>query len=188
MKTLYPLISLFLLFHLFSSCSTDCPDSGTQTNYVDQAYLPDIIPYSNTSIRRFLRNGKDTLVFYSQSLKETFESGSTLSGDCPKNYKNQQFSLKMVASDTDFFEMRYYAIKTGGVARVKINTSNYWSSDEGSYIGFNHYYPPVLSITVNNTFYDTITILKNELDSVYLKPKVGVLKIKTDKVTYELIP
>ncbi|MES2725478.1 MAG: hypothetical protein V4643_00155 [Bacteroidota bacterium] len=182
MKTLYTLISLFFLFHLFGSCSTDCPDNTPTTNYVDQAYLPDIIPYSDTSTRRFLKNGSDTLVFTSQGLKETFESGSTLSGDCAKSYKNQKLSLKMAASDTDFFEITYDR------TYVKLTLNNKYISDNLIYQDFIKYYPPVLSETVLNNKYDTISLLRNNSNLVaYVKPKMGVIKIVSSKNTYELI-
>ncbi|MES2725475.1 MAG: hypothetical protein V4643_00140 [Bacteroidota bacterium] len=183
----YLCISSFLLYNLFSSCTRDCPDSGTQTNYVDQAYLPDIIPYSNTSIRRFLRNGKDTLVFYSHGLKEIFESGSTLSSDCQKSYKNQQFSLKMAASDTDFFEIIYKTsydnFKVG-----KFNMRNINGNTGFYYENFRKPYKPITSITVLNNKYDTINIFPiNGIGTVYFKPNIGIVKINTPTFTYELI-
>ncbi|MES2725473.1 MAG: hypothetical protein V4643_00130 [Bacteroidota bacterium] len=187
MKILYTLISLFFLFHLFSSCSTDCPDNTPTTNYVDQAYLPDIIPYSDTSTRRFLKNGSDTLVFTSQGLKETFESGSTLSSDCQKSYKNQQFSLKMAASDTDFFELKYRAdLSTEPGVTYSSNNILMNKMDYSRYLN----YLPWRDITVLNNFYDSISISKsNYRDSIYSKKKLGVIRIKlANTTTYELIP
>lgn len=187
MKTLYTLISLFLLLNLFSSCSPDCPDSGTQTNYVDQSYLPDIIPYGDTSTARFLRNGTNTLVFKSQGLKETFISGTTLSSDCPKNTKNQQFSLRMAASDTDFFDILFYAINTG-VPRVKIKINNSVETNDYTFNSFRRYYPPILQVNILNHSYDTVMKLpETVINEIYLKPKFGLLKVKTSSVMYELI-
>ncbi|MES2725474.1 MAG: hypothetical protein V4643_00135 [Bacteroidota bacterium] len=188
MKTLYPLISLFLLLNLFSSCSRDCPKQDTQTNYVNQDYLPYIIPYSDTSTAFFLKNGKDTLLFRSQGLKETFENGSTLSGDCPKNYKSQQYSLKMAASDTDFFEIKYFADKDGLVPLVNIRTINFWTTNDLSYSTFKHFYPPIIKLKILDNYYDTVRVIKtNIVDSICLKPKFGYLKIKTANVIYEFI-
>lgn len=83
MKTTHILLSLAVLLLLWSACKPSCPDPGNQVNYVDKTYLPDIIPYSDTSTALFLKNGKDTLLFKSQGLKESYVGSSTLDSDCP---------------------------------------------------------------------------------------------------------
>jgi len=187
MKQITKLITIISLIGFISSCSESCPDSGTKTNYVDRGYLTDIIPYSDTSTRMFLKNGKDTLLFKSLGLKETFISGSSLSGDCPYHYENQQYTLRMAASDSDFFQINYYAI-INGVPRVKININNTIATKEYANSNFRYFYPPIVSINILNFKYDTVMRLPEQIiEEFYMKPKYGILKIKTAKVTYELI-
>ncbi|MES2725471.1 MAG: hypothetical protein V4643_00120 [Bacteroidota bacterium] len=188
MRAFFVMGSLVALVFVTEACTPNCGDTDTATNYVDQAYLPDIIPYGDTSTARFLRNGTDTLVFKSQGLKETFISGTTLSSDCPKNTKNQQFSLRMAASDTDFFDILFYAINTG-VPRVKIKINNSVETNDYTFNSFRRYYPPILQVNILNHSYDTVMKLpETVINEFYLKPKFGLLKVKTSAVMYELIP
>ena len=187
MKKIHILLSLAILLLLWSACKQNCPDPGNQVNYVDKTYLPDIIPYSDTSTARFLKNGKDTLLFKSQGLKETFVGGSTLDSDCPKNFSNQQLSLTMKASDTDYFEIRYFAISSG-VPRVMVRINNRIETENYTFSAFRKPYPPILKVKILNQDYDTVIKLPEVLiDEIYLKPKLGLLKVKTSKVLYELI-
>jgi hypothetical protein len=182
MKTTHILLSLAVLLLLWSSCKPSCPDPGNQVNYVDKTYLPDIIPYSDTSTALFLKNGKDTLLFKSQGLKETYVGSSTLDSDCPKNYSNQQYILTMKASDTDYFEIDY------NISYVQFKLVKRYISKNLHYRDFLKYYPPVLTQTVLNTKYDTLSLLRNDLGLVvYAKPKLGVVKIVNANTTYELI-
>jgi hypothetical protein len=182
MKKIHILLSLAVLLLLWSACKPSCPDPGNQIKYVNKTYLPDIIPYSDTSTARFLKNGKDTLLFKSQGLKETYVGSSTLDSDCPKNYSNQQFNLTMKASDTDFFEISYK------IRYVQFKLNNRYLSDDLNYQDFVRYYPPVLTQTVLNTKYDTVSVLRNDVGLlVYAKPKLGIVKIINANTTYELI-
>ncbi|MFZ4799151.1 MAG: hypothetical protein ACOYMA_16745 [Bacteroidia bacterium] len=187
MKQITKLITIISLIAFFNSCSPECPKHDTVTNYVDKGYLPFIMPYSDTSTRLFLKNGKDTLLFKSQGIKETFLDGSTLESDCPKNFNLQQLSLLMQATDSDYFRINYFA-KTTSRPRVimRINKEN--TTEEYSYESFKYYYPPVINLKVLNTTYDTVNVFEiNSNDMICLKPRIGIIKIKTTKVTYELI-
>lgn len=103
-----PLTILLFAILLINACSKDCTEK-TINKYVDQSYLPYIIPYSDTSTRLFLKNGTDTLLFKSQGLKETVNDYYN-TFRC-ETFKLQQYSLKMAASDTDYFRISYYVIK-----------------------------------------------------------------------------
>ncbi|MFZ4797410.1 MAG: hypothetical protein ACOYMA_07930 [Bacteroidia bacterium] len=180
-------LTLICLIWFFSSCSESCPDSGTKTSYVDRGYLPDIIPYSDTSTRLFLKNGKDTLLFKSLGLKETFISGSTLEGDCPKKYEIQQLSLRIAASDTDFFQINYSTdyedFKVG-----KFEFRNIYNNSTFYYKNFRNVYQPITSIEVLQNNYDSINIFPiSNVGTVYFKSKIGIIKIQTTKFIYELI-
>jgi hypothetical protein len=191
MKNTKPLTILLFAILLINACSKDSCDDSTKNLYVDKTYLPYIIPYSDTSTRLFLKNGKDTLLFKSKGLEETtnFYQESAINGLCRK-YNMQKLSLTMAASDTDFFEVNYYADYSDeyGTGFVKINISDFFETKPLSDFSYNRYYPPILKETVLNTIYDTVTINKSKYgDIVVTKPKIGVVLVKSNKIIYELI-
>jgi hypothetical protein len=185
MKTTTKLITLIFALLLFSNCLKEDCDNSTENKYVDKNYLPYIIPYSDTSTRLFLKNGKDTLLFKSQELKETIEieKGNDI-GNC-KTYKLQQYILKMAASDTDFFEVKYFAITTNV---PKVQYSCYYTVtnkiDDSRYINFFQ----LKQLEVLNHIYDSVSISPNKYgDTVYTSTKFGVLRIKALNNIYQLI-
>ena len=187
MKNITKLFTIISLIGFISSCRPNCPDPSTKTSYVDRGYLPDIIPYSDTSTRLFLKNGKDTLLFKSQGLKQSFDEGLTTNiSDCTEGYKNEKLLLRMAASDTDFFDIIYSA-KMGASSQVKISLNNKTITRGYLYFDFRKPYPPIVNITVLNNKYDTVFQLADEIMEVYIKPRLNVLKIRNSKVTYELI-
>ncbi|MFZ4797266.1 MAG: hypothetical protein ACOYMA_07200 [Bacteroidia bacterium] len=184
---LITIISLIGIISIISSCSKSCPDPSTKTTYVDRSYLPDIIPYSDTSTRLFLKNGKDTLLFKSLGLNQSFEEGSTITSiECTEFYKNEKLLLRMSASDTDFFDIVYNA-KLDGFSEVYINVNNKSKTRGYGYSEFRKPYPPIYSVNILNIKYDTIINLPEQNMVVYIKPKYSVLMLKTSSVTYELI-
>jgi hypothetical protein len=181
MKTKTKLLNLIIALSLFSNCLKEDCDNSTENKYVDKNYLPYIIPYTDTSTRLFLKNGKDTLLFKSQGLKETIEVqiGNDI-GNC-KTYKLQQYSLKMAASDTDFFEVKYFAI-INGIPSFSYN-SNYRKMNEVDYD-----FLAWRSIRVLDNNYDSVAFNHNKYgDSVYSKTKIGAIRIKSLNNVYELI-
>ncbi|MBJ7427651.1 MAG: hypothetical protein JHD28_01645 [Bacteroidia bacterium] len=185
MKVKLPsIIYLVLLSVLINACSKGCPDSKPIEKGVDKSYLPYIIPYSDTSTHLFLKNGKDTLLFKSQGLKETKISESAGEGSCDK-YSLQQYSLKMTASDTDFFEVKYFAIKTN-VPKVQYICHNLETDkiDDSRYI----YFFQLKQLNTLNYSYDSVSISDNKYgDTVYSNLKFGVLRVKDMNNVYELI-
>ncbi len=192
MKTkisLSKLLTLFTTLLLFSNCTKDECQGNTYNLNVNKNYTPYIIPYSDTSTRLFLKNGKDTLLFKSQGLLKG--SSQQVSGEegCD-TYNLEWLSLTMVATDTDYFQINYYADKYGTlsnnykiVSGVKYLYSYPYLSND-----YVHYFPTVKKITVLNINYDSIKIITSSYnDSVISKPKLGVIKIKTLNKVYELI-
>jgi hypothetical protein len=180
MKITKTFTSLLFIILIINACSKGCPEGDKPFDKgVDKSYLPYIIPYSDTSTRLFLKNGKDTLLFKSQGLKETF----TVEGvpeKCDK-YKLQQYSLKMAASDTDFFEVKYFAI-INGIPSFSYN-SNYRKMNEVDYD-----FLAWRSIRVLDNNYDSVAFNHNKYgDSVYSKTKIGAIRIKSLNNVYELI-
>ena len=194
MKQITKLLFLFTTLVLFGNCAKDECQGSTYNKNVDESYLPDIIPYSDTSTRLFLKNGRDTLLFTSQGLKEEIVKDYSGEGTCD-TYNLQRFSLKMAASDTDFFEIKYYTTRKGGFSRVNFNLLsgvNYEETDEFDYSGFRNYYKylPIVKLTILNNVYDTVyavPLFDENFQELLVKTKIGVLKIKTSRTTYELI-
>ncbi len=163
MKTKLPsILYLVLLSILINACNKDNCDNSTVNKYVDQSYVPYIIPYSDTSTRLFLKNGTDTLLFKSQGLKESteFYQESAINGYCRK-YCMQKLSLKLAASDTDYFLLNYYRDWQNGlyndyeiISGNNYSKSKYYSSDD-----FVNYFPTVQTAVILNNNYDSIKSL-----------------------------
>ncbi len=171
-------ILLFAIL-LINACGKDDCDKTTINKYVDKSYLPYIIPYRDTSTRLFLKNGKDTLLFKSQGLKETVNDYYN-TFRC-ETFKLQQYSLKMAASDTDFFEVKFFAIYNG--IPSFLYATKYSQTNEVDYD-----FLARRSIKVLNHLYDSVAFNYNNFgDSVYSKSKIGVIRIKSLNSTYELI-
>jgi hypothetical protein len=187
MKHTKPFTILLFAILLLNACSKDCTEK-TINKYVDKSYLPYIIPYSDTSTRLFLKNGTDTLLFKSQNLKETVNDYYN-SFRC-ETFKLQQYSLKMAASDTDFFQINYYAEKTGVLYNdYEILSGNFYSKSETySSNAYINNFSKIESIIVLNNKYDSINIASNSYNDVFIsKPKFGIIKIQTANALYELI-
>ena len=180
------LLTLITILLFFSNCSKDCKPETFNKN-VNESYLPDIMPYSDTSTRLFLKNRKDTLLFKSLGInKQIIKDDDNVEG-CDI-YNLEELTLLMSASDTDYFLIKYYAIRDG-VPSVKIRIGNSMETSEYPYNNFRRYYPPIISIDILNTRYDTVNILNtyNNLCTIYSKPKIGILKFQTPTNVYELI-
>ncbi|MFA9214088.1 MAG: hypothetical protein ACEQSR_09635 [Candidatus Methylacidiphilales bacterium] len=185
MKIKIPSIIYFVLLSiLINACSKGCPESKPIERGVDKSYLPYIIPYSDTSTRLFLKNGKDTLLFKSQGLKESKTIRSAGGESCDR-YNIQQYSLKMAASDTDYFQINYYGYWQG-VPFVRYNSYNFETNEiyDGRYINFFQ----LKKLSVLNHIYDSVSISPNKYgDTVYSNLKFGVLRVKDMNNVYELI-
>jgi hypothetical protein len=187
MKTKTKLLNLIIALSLFSNCLKEDCDNSTENKYVDKNYLPYIIPYTDTSTRLFLKNGKDTLLFKSQGLKETIEmqKGNDI-GNC-KTYKLQQYSFKMAASDTDFFEFKYVSlVNSSPRAQFEFYIGDNYNK---TYQSYNLYsYLKAKKITILNTSYDSSYSLPDpNFEEIYINLNVGLLKVKTSKYSLELI-
>ncbi|MFA9212314.1 MAG: hypothetical protein ACEQSR_00505 [Candidatus Methylacidiphilales bacterium] len=179
-------ILLFAIL-LINACGKDCPDSKPIEKEVDKSYLPYIIPYSDTSTRLFLKNGTDTLLFKSQGLKETKTLRGAGEGSCDK-YNLQQLSLKMAASDSDFFEVSFFAKANSSLNYGNYNFNYQFISKEIFDDALVLYYPPVIKINILNTVYDTVNVVPLKPNgNIYSKKYIGIIKIETSNSTYELI-
>lgn len=188
MKTTTKLINLIIVLALFSNCAKDNCDDSTKNLFVDKTYLPYIIPYSDTSTRLFLKNGKDTLLFKSQGLKETIEvQKGNDENDC-RTYNLQKFSLTMTASDTDFFELKLFVMINSSLSYGSINLNNKYLIKNLYADYFINYYPPVIKINVLDNIYDTVNVVTMAPNcNIYTKPNLGIIKIETSNSKYELI-
>jgi hypothetical protein len=186
MKKLKLLTSLLFIIFIINACSKGCPDGAPTEKNVDKTYLPYIIPYSDTSTRLFLKNEKDTLLFKSQGLKETYTTQG-VAEVCDK-YKLQKYSLKMAASDTDFFEVSFFAKENSSLNYGKYSFNYQFMSKEIFDDALVLYYPPVIKINILNTVYDTVNVVPLKPNgNIYSKKDIGIIKIETSNSIYELI-
>jgi len=190
-KQLYLTTVLLLIILFYSSC-TKCPDSSSGNTYnVSQEDLPYIIPYTDTSKVRFLKNGKDTITFTSQGLKSTYNIEGFADGECAGKNKFQQCSLKMICNDDEFFEI-YYTYQIGltiPIVKVIVNKKMFdrnISNNEMTASNFKRYYPPPYKFIDNNTVYDSITPMISYNDSLIFKPSFGFVYFKINGNRYQL--
>ncbi|MCX6187547.1 MAG: hypothetical protein NTU43_11235 [Bacteroidetes bacterium] len=185
MKKQFYLTTLLLLILFISNCDK-CPDSGSgNTHNVYPPDIPIIFPYNDTSRVRFLKNGTDTIIFISQGLKSTYIKNGVANGNCAGTDRLQQISLKMEKDGNESFEI----IETSNSDNeILINVNNlffgYYSSGQLA-----SFYPlPLKSYLINSVKYDSVKILTKvgSNDTIIFKPKIGVLKIKSNN-TYEKI-
>ncbi|MFA9214430.1 MAG: hypothetical protein ACEQSR_11385 [Candidatus Methylacidiphilales bacterium] len=177
-----------LLLLICSSCSK-CPDSNEirNTYNVNQNDLPYIIPYTDTSIVRFLKNGTDTITFTSQGLQNTYAIESFSEDKCTGNNKVQQVILRMKSSDNEYFETQFGGTKNFKNLGVYVNL-NGTLFKECIDVNFIRYYPPVLSYEILNTNYDSLTILTSQyFDTLFFKPKFGFVYFKINNDNYKVI-
>jgi hypothetical protein len=186
------LSSLVIIILIMNSCFKECPEGLSEHNEgLDKINLPYIIPYSDTSTMLFLKNGKDTLLFKSEGLKESYEFAEFGEiGGCNK-YKLQKFTLKMAASETDYISIHYYTgINWGPSVKLFFNLGeSYKLTTEYSENNFIHYTDyKIVKKNILNTMYDSINSLSDpNFEEIYFKPKIGLLKVKTSKFSLELI-
>ncbi len=177
---------------LWSSCKK-CSDGTGNTYNVDQAELPYIIPYSDTSKVRFLKNGIDTLTFISQGLKNTYISQNVPGDGCSQTDKLQQFSLKMKCNESEFFEIINGPISSDNEISIQINNTIF----DNIFFVKNNLYDQnktlknvfINNITIANTSYDSLTkiSLKDTTTYFLFKGKIGMLKYRLNNNIYELI-
>lgn len=189
------LIYITLLTSIFYTCNKDC-ENNNKTFYVYSSDLPFIIPYTDTSRVKFIKNGTDTLTYISQGLKETYFEGyisNTQSGGCGTNAKYERYSLKMQNSNDEFFQITINSNHNGSDnVIININDKDIY---EGLY-GTNYYVynPPYLtgellnSIKINNTLYTNVNKISfSSKDYILAKGKLGIIKFSINDEIYELI-
>jgi hypothetical protein len=184
-KQLYITTVLLTIILFYSSCKR-CSDGTGNTYNVNQADLPYIIPYSDTSKVRFLKNGTDTLTFISQGLKNTYLSQTMPDDGCSHTDKLQQYSLMMKCNESEFFEIE----KEINYASINVNNSIYKNLYGRNYYvaGSNPTGFFVDTITINNIKYDSLNkLFYNSSNYVIAKSKVGLIEMVVNGQKYELI-
>ena len=167
---------------LWSSCKK-CSDSNGNTYNVDQADLPYIIPYTDSSKVRFLKNGIDTLTFISQGLKNTYISQNVPGDGCSQTDKLQQFSLKMKCSENEFFEITE---KADLKISYYLNNQEIYNEVYTTFYSYGNLSTEFLdSILINGYKYDSVYKIKNSYGSyIILKEKLGLLQYKSNNNIY----
>lgn len=170
---------------LWSSCKK-CSDGTGNTYNVDQADLPYIIPYTDSSKVRFLKNGTDTLTFTSQGLKQTYISQTVPDDGCSHTDRLQQLSLIMKCNESEFFEIK---VKNEVINYIYLTCNNYTFNKmfgQKFYASGSLTRTFVKSVVINNVSYDSVQQINDKGYYFIVKPKLGILKISTND-SYELI-
>lgn len=186
------LIYIALLTSIFYACSKDC-ERYNETRNVNVSNLSIVIPYTDTSTVKFIKNGTDTLIYTSQGLKETYTNSyesNTRSGGCGTNLKLQQYSLKMKHSDNEFFELTKYVAYDGEYYKININEVNQYDKLYTSILAVDLPLSRTIlnSYIINNVVYDTIFKIELNSNSYFIfKSKIGILKMSVNNNVYEII-
>lgn len=169
-------------------CTPDCKEGGTAP--AEELYKPDfkaLFPYDENQNLRFLKNGKDTLTFYSQGYKTGYNYTFTQE-DCsrkvPLEYKKIKF-IESISGTT--IELQNF-IKENFTPRftVTIDTKSFYDGGVGVFLDLT---PPYLSIKIGNINYNTLIYKTYNSDYLYYKAlQNGLIKFKTNNNTFELIP
>lgn len=187
------LIYLTLLASLFYACSKDC-ERYNETRNVNVSNLSIVIPYTDTSTVKFIKNGTDTLTYTSQGLKETYTDSyesNTRSGGCGTNLKLQQYSLKMKHSDNEFFEIKFYRnYSSSNYIDLNINGVDFNKLSAPEYVAINSELTGEYldNYVINNITYSNVSKININKETYFsFKPKIGLLKAVVNNNTYELI-
>jgi hypothetical protein len=185
------LIYLALVTSIFCACNKDC-ERYNETRNVNVSDLPAVIPYSDSSTVKFIKNGTDTLTYTSQGLKETYTDSyesNTRSGGCGTNLKLQQYSLKMKHSDDEFFEIIDYS-KYNASDNISVNINNRVKFTQLYAQNYYSYGNAIVidTITINNCKYEKISKVYVDVNNYFLGTgKIGIIKMVVNGNTYELV-
>ena len=183
-KQLYFTTVLLLTILFYSSCKKWPDENNIRNTYsVNQADLPIIIPYTDTSKVRFLKNGTDTLTFTSQGLKSIYTIEGFADGECAGKNKVQQVSLRMKYNDDEFFEITE---KADSKISYYVNNQDMYDEIYTTFYSYGNLSTEFLdSILINGYKYDSIYKIKNSYGSyIILKEKIGILQYKLNNITY----
>ena len=186
MKNLLLLLTTSLLL---TACSRDCDSNGTNTPKIlgppiETGFFPnEKVPYL-----KYLKNSKDTIIFYNLGVQQSFENVTT-QDDCPRLQPLER--LRQVFLDSlynDFFSLRLYITDNPFSQYFSITINNQEMANTNA-AKFSYSPPPPPILYILGRKYEYYTKWKNEKnDSDYFVAyKEGLLKFTNNNNYFELI-
>lgn len=188
MKKQITLLTIATIISSFISCKDDCkPNTIGNAEKLSKIDLAALFPYKGNEKLKFLKNGKDTVIFSSSGFDDGYNY-ITSQTDCPYQIPLQYKSMTFIDSISNYkFQIVNY-ISTGYYYFFRLGINNNIIYDDGS-TSFIILNPPYKSLTINNIKYDTLTYVEKNSNYAYYKTyTTGMVKFKTDNNVFELIP
>lgn len=177
---------LLLISAFFYGCSK-CEETTGRTETLDLDIQRLLFPYENNKSVKYLRNKKDTIVFYNYGLQTNYTYTYT-QVDCPTKIPLEQKHMQFIDSTYgNNFYLNYY-INSSFFDNFAISINNINYVNENS-LGFG-LREPIVSTTILGKQYDTVTnIINVHNDSLTYKiNQYGLLKFTSNGNLFELIP
>jgi len=170
-------------------CKPDCKEGGIDpVEDLPEDFKGYLFPYGEIQNLKFLKNGKDTIVFYNQGYKSGYNYTFTQE-DCTRKVPLEFKSLMFHDSLEGHNILLYYFLNQNFYEQYTITIDERIMFD-GHPVEIVHKTPPYISIDINNIHYDTLAYKTNEYgDYLYYKTiQYGLLKFKINNNIFELIP
>ena len=171
-------------------CKPECKKDGiAPTEALPKRYFNALFPYGDNQNLNYLKNGKDTVIFYGQGYKSGYNYTFTQE-DCTRKIPLEFKSLMFYDSlGHNFFNLYNYEneyLHTN--FRLIFNDINVYDDNVSDFIGL---IEPYISLKVNGITYDSLKYFENETKThfFYFKTyKMGMIKFKINNDVFELIP
>ena len=186
MKTQTALIIIFSII-LLPRCTPDCEKNamGSPQN-LPKTYFGALFPYKGDEKLKFLKNGKDTVIFYNLGFTDGYNY-ITSQTDCPTKIPLQYKTMTFIDSiGNNYFKMANYESSNYYTEFMVIINDKILFQDEIS--EFIILTAPYISLDIGKNHYDTLTYSSNNDNYFYYKTyTTGMVKFKIDNDVFELL-
>lgn len=186
MKKQTALIIIFSII-LLPRCTPDCEKNamGSPQN-LPKTYFSALFPYKGDEKLKFLKNGKDTVIFYNLGFTDGYNY-ITSQTDCPTKIPLQYKTMTFIDSlEGNYFKLFYYVTEISNVIfSVSVNGKNLYNEN---FFDFIILIPPYISLDIATNHYDTLTYSSKNGNYFYYKTyRIGMIKFKIDSNVFELL-
>jgi hypothetical protein len=186
MKIQTALIIIFSII-LLPRCTPDCEKNamGSPQN-LPKTYFGALFPYKGDEKLKFLKNGKDTVIFYNLGFTDGYNY-ITSQTDCPTKIPLQYKTMTFIDSiGNNYFKMANYESSNYYTEFMVIINDKILFQDEIS--EFIILTAPYISLDIGKNHYDTLTYSSNNDNYFYYKTyTTGMVKFKIDNDVFELL-
>lgn len=201
MKKFISPIAIFTLVLVLNSCTR----KEAPTFNIDSSIIESFLPYTKGASVKFLKNGKDTLVYTSLGLKINTNYYIDQSDEFKEGYNMQFCELVLMAADSNSFifniipqvhnqeqnqsKCLYEVFGKTFITSYFIKTVNHVSNFSDVFSFNNIASKSIVDMNILNINYNNVNVIKTPaLESFCFVPKLGIVKIITNEnETYELI-